>query len=331
MNPLREQMLQISTGYWLSKAVQSAARAGVADHLRDGPASVVDLAARAKVQPENLQRLLRALASVGIFEETDPGVFRLTPSAELLRADHPETVKHFALMACGDLFEAWCDFDHTLATGESAVHKRFGRDFFARIARDPEKSQIFDRAMQEIHGGETEFMVGGFDFARFKTVMDVGGGNGSTLRGILAAQGHLQGLLFDLPHVVDNARAHAGPPDVESRIQFHPGDFFREITGRADAIVMRHVLHDWSDEDCAKILSNAVSALEDGGSLLIVEKVITPGNDPGFVKLLDLNMMAIGGKERTEPQYRDLLATAGLRLHAVHTIEGPIDVVEARR
>jgi SAM-dependent methyltransferase len=274
--------------------------------------------------------LLRALASVGIFEETEPGVFALTPKAEYLCADHPQTMKHFALMVGDDLFEAWCDLEHALKTGESPVHKRFGRDFFARIAKDLQKSHVFDRAMQEIHGGETDLMLACFDFSRFATVLDIGGGNGSTLRGLLAAHPRLRGRLFDLPHVVENAKKALGEDPVARRIELVPGDFFEAVPGQADCMVLRHVLHDWSDADSTRILENARQALAAGGSLLVVEKVITPGNDPSFAKVLDLNMMVLGGKERTEAQYRDLLAASGLRMHAIHTTPGPIDVIEAR-
>ena len=331
MDELRVGMFQVATGYWLSKALFCAAKAGVADLLEEGPRTVDSIAAAAGVHGESLHRILRALASVGIFAETEPRVFALTDRAEYLREDHPQSMKHFALMVGDDLFEAWCDLYHAVETGESAVHKRFGRDFFARIARDLQKSHLFDRAMEEIHGGETDLMLAHFDFSSFQTVLDVGGGNGSTLRGILGAHPHLRGQLFDLPHVVKNAIKPLEQAHLSARVELLSGDFFQEIPGRADCIVMRHVLHDWSDADCARILHNCRRALSEGGSLLIVEKVITPGNEPGFVKLLDLNMMAIGGKERTEAQYRELLRASGLHIHAIHTTPGPIDLVEARR
>jgi len=330
VDELRVGMFQVATGYWLSKALFCAAKAGVADHLAKGPRAVEWLATSAGVDAENLHRILRALASVGIFEETEPRVFGLTPRAQYLREDHPQSVKHFALMVGDDLFEVWCDLYHALETGQSAVQKRFGRDFFARIAKDLQKSHLFDRAMQEIHGGETDLMVAHFDFSRVSTVLDVGGGNGSTLSGLLAAHPGLRGQLFDLPHVVENARRNLEHNGLAGRVDFFSGDFFQEIQGRADCIVMRHVLHDWSDEECRRILENARRALVEGGSLLIVEKVITSGNEPSFAKLLDLNMMAIGGKERTEAQYRELLRGAGLSIHALHTTPGPIDLVEAR-
>ena len=239
-------------------------------------------------------------------------------------------MKHFALMVGGDLFEAWSDLGHTVRTGKSAVEKRFGRDFFAEIAKDLQKSRVFDRAMQEIHGGETALMLGAYDFSHFETVLDVGGGNGSTLCGLLEAHPGLRGQLFDLPAVAENAREYIARAGMAERIEVFGGDFFEEVRGEADCVVMRHVLHDWSDEQCATILLNARAALVEGGRLFIAEKVITPGNAPDFVKLLDLNMLAIGGKERTEEQYRNLLEGAGLELEAVHTTPGPVDVVEAR-
>jgi SAM-dependent methyltransferase len=330
MDPLRTEMFQVAVGYWLSKALFCAARAGVADELKAGPRPVGELATAARVDAENLYRVLRALASTGIFEETEPGVVGLTPRAEYLREDHPQSMKHFALMVGDDLFDVWCDLYHAVETGQSAVQKRFGRDFFSEIGKDLQKSRVFDRAMQEIHGGETDMMLEHFDFSGCSTVLDVGGGNGSTLRGILEAHPHLRGALFDLPQVVANARRLLEGSGLAGRVELHAGDFFEEIPGRADCIVLRHVLHDWDDERSATILGNARRALDERGSLLIVEKVITPGNEPGFVKLLDLNMMAIGGRERTEAQYRALLEKAGLRLERVLVTPGPIDVIEGR-
>lgn len=330
MDELRNEMMQIATGYWLSKALFCAARAEVADRLAEGPRPVAELAATAEVEQESLYRVLRALASVGIFRETEPGSFALTEKAEFLRGDHAQSMKHFALMVGDDLFEAWSDLYHTVRTGQSAVEKRFGRDFFAEIARDLQKSQLFDRAMQEIHGGETALMLEAYDFSRYETVLDVGGGNGSTLCGLLEAHAGLRGQLFDLPAVAENARAFVAKADLSDRVEIFSGDFFEKVEGSADCIVMRHVLHDWSDGECATILRNSRAALREGGRLLIAEKVVTPGNDPGFVKLLDLNMLAIGGKERTEDQYRELLEGAGMELEAIHVTPGPIDVVEAR-
>jgi len=184
--------------------------------------------------------------------------------------------------------------------------------------------------MEEIHGGETQLMLGAFDFEPLTTVLDVGGGNGSTLSGILKAHPRLRRQLFELPHVAENAREQLQAAGLADRVEIHAGDFFEQVPGKADCIVLRHVLHDWSDADCARILKNVGRALTDTGSLLIVENVITPGNEPNFVKLLDVNMMAIGGKERTEAQYRALLATTDLHIHAIHTTPGPIDIAEAR-
>jgi len=330
MDATREEMMRIATGYWLSKALFCAAKAEVADHLAAGPKPVARLAAKAAVDEESLYRVLRGLASVGIFREVEEGVFGLTDRAEFLRGDHPESMKHFALMVGDDLFEAWSDLYHAVQTGRSAVEKRFGRDFFAEIARDLQKSHVFDRAMQEIHGGETALMLEAYDFSRFRTVLDVGGGNGSTLCGLLRAHDRLRGQLFDLPAVAENARAAIAKAGLGDRVEVFSGNFFEEVRGNADVVVLRHVLHDWSDDECATILRNTRAALAAGGRLLVVEKVITPGNDPAFAKLLDLNMLAIGGKERTEDQYRRLLGGAGLDLHAIHVTPGPIDVLEAR-
>jgi len=329
MDELRNEMMQIATSYWLSKALFCAVKANVADQLSEGPRPVAEIAATAAVHEESLYRVLRGLASLGIFAETELGVFALTDRAEFLRGDHPQTMKHVVLMVGDDLFEAWTDLFHAVQTGTSAVEKRFGRDFLAELAKDLQKSEVFDRAMQEIHGGETELMLGAYDFSRFEVVLDVGGGNGSTLCGLLQAHPSLRGQLFDLPAVAENARRYVAESGLSERIEIRPGNFFEQVDGHADCLLMRHVLHDWNDDQCVTILRNSRAALADGGRLLIAEKVIRPGNEPALVKLLDLNMLAIGGKERTEAQYRDLLRAAGLELMAIHPTPGPVDVVEA--
>jgi hypothetical protein len=323
----RTHMLQMATGYWVSKALYCAAKFRWADHIHAGNHSVNEIAAASQTVPELAHRILRALASVGIFEETESGKFDLTPKAEYLRGDHPQSIRDFAHMAGWDLFEAWVHLDATVQGDAPAIFKAFGENYFREIGNDPEKVRLFDGAMQAIHGGETAFILENYDFSAHRSFMDVGGGNGSNLYGFLQHYREARGILFDLPAVVSGAQATLSSDEVTSRIEFTPGDFFVAVPGQSDAILMRHIIHDWDDERSTMILNHAKKALQPDGKIYLIEKIIAPGNDPGFEKLLDLNMMVIGGKERTAGEYEHLAAAADLRVAEMKVLPGPVDVI----
>lgn len=329
MNNDRLEMLQLTTGYWVSKMIFCAAQLGVADQLVKGPVTVTDLAARTRSHPESLHRLLRALASLGIFRETKSGVFELTPKAQYLRSDNVDGIRDFAVMVNDDLFEVWGDILHSVQTGEGAVHKRFGGDFFSTVLeKNPAKSATFDRAMEQIHGAELQLMLEFFDWKRFGHIVDVGGGSGQTLFAILDAHPTAKGTLVDLPGVVARAKQSTRP--AATRCEFHSGSFFDSVPAGGDCYYLRHIIHDWNDADSVRILRACRESMSPSATLVIVEKAIPEGNDPEFAKLLDINMLAIGGKERTLAQYQQLMTAAGLRFIRHHTTPGPIDLIEAR-
>lgn len=330
MDSDRFEMMQLTTGYWVSKSIYCAARLKIADHLAAGPRTTAQLATSAKCHEESLHRLLRALASLGIFRETKSKTFELTPKAQYLRSEHPEGIRDLTVMLNDNLFEAWCDLLYSVQTGESAAHKRFGGDFFSTVlSKDPEASATFDRAMEQIHGPEIQLMLEFFDWKGFGHVVDVGGGSGQTLFAILQRHAKAKGTLFDLPNVVERAKKSDNP--VAKRCDFQGGSFFEKVPAGGDCYYLRHIVHDWNDADSLKILRNCREAMTSGSTLLIVEKAIPEGNDPEFAKLLDINMLVIGGKERTLAQYEGLFAKAGLKLYKHHPTPGPIDLIEARR
>jgi ubiquinone/menaquinone biosynthesis C-methylase UbiE len=184
--------------------------------------------------------------------------------------------------------------------------------------------------MTSIHGAETKWMIDAYDFSNCQTLCDVGGGNGNTIAEVLKRQPNLQGMLFDLPHVVERAKANLQQAGVADRCQFVGGNFFEQINVQADIILMRHIIHDWDDEKCITILKNCRAALRPGGKVVVVESVVPTGNEPGFVKWLDLTMLVIPeGKERTADEYRELFATAGLKLNRIVPTAGELDVLEA--
>lgn len=321
---------QLVTGFWVSQAILAAARLDLPRHLQDGPRTAEEVAAAAGSHPAATFRLLRALASVGIFAQDDQGRFALTPLAEELGQP---AGRAFALMARAN-YRAWGEFEHSVRTGEPAFDRAFGMPVFEFLGSDPEEAEIFDAAMTGVHGPETQPMLDAYDFAAFDTVVDVGGGNGSTLSAILRCCPDVQGVLHDLPHVVERAAPRLARDGVADRCRVEGGSFFDAVprleTG-ATAYVLRHIVHDWNDERAAAILRCCREAMvhEPRSRVLIVETVIEPGNDPSFGKWLDLMMLVIGGVERSEPEYRQLLELAGLRLTRVVPTACEVSVVEA--
>jgi hypothetical protein len=328
--PPTQQLGQIITGYWQSQAVYVAAELGIADLLKGGPKPVSELAAATETDPDALFRLLRALASIGVFTETSAKTFALTPMAEMLRSDAPQSMRSLARMAGGEQFQAWADLLYSVRTGKTAFDHRFGMPVFDFLAANPEQAQIFDGAMVGIHGRETAAVIAAYDFGPIKVLADIGGGNGSNLSAILQSQPALRGILFDLPHVVERARSAIDAAGVPNRCQLVGGSFFEDVPAGADAYLMRHIIHDWDEEKSQTILRCIRRRIPADGRLLIVESVIPPGNEPFGAKFLDLTMLAIpGGKERTREEYDALLSSTGFRLTRIVPTTTEISVIES--
>ena len=330
MSNERERIGQMATGYWLSQMIYVVAKLGIADRLQAGPLSTDELAKTVGVQPGPLHRLLRGLASVGIFTETTPQVFALTPMAEYLRDDHPQTARPLVIMAGETQYEAWADLLHSVQTGETGFEHRFGRPLFDYLGDHPEQAAMFDRAMVSIHGRETAAVLDAYDFSPFKKIVDVGGGNGSQLIEILQRHPHLTGTVFDLPHVAQRAQQALQTAGLSDRGTTIGGSFFESVPSGGDAYLVRHIIHDWNDDHSRTILKCVRAAMSPQAKLLIIETVIPPGNDPCFAKLLDITMLVIpGGLERTREQYDALLTAAGFKLTRIVPTSGGVDVIEA--
>ncbi|MCA9076470.1 MAG: methyltransferase [Planctomycetaceae bacterium] len=329
--PSPEQQLdRMITGYWISQAIYAAAKFGIADHLTSGPRSVEALADATSTNPDALYRLLRALASVGIFAEGEERQFSLTPLAEPLRSDVPGSKRALALMSGDEQFRAWGEIEYSIRTGEIAFDQVFGQPIFDYLGEHPEKARIFDAAMVGIHGRESDVIAKAYDFGRVKSVADIGGGNGSQMIGLLQHHSSLTGVVFDLPHVIEGATDRIDEAGLSDRCELVGGSFFESVPGGADVYMMRHIIHDWHEEKALTILRNCHSAMPDDGKLLVVESVIPPGNEPFGGKFLDLVMLLIpGGKERTEEEYRALFERAGFELTRVIPTETEVSIVEA--
>ena len=325
-----QQLGQIITAYWQSQAVYVAAELGIADLLSDGPRHVDRLAGQTESNPDALFRLLRALASIGVFTETAPRTFGLTPMAEPLRSDAPGSQRSLARMAGGEQFQAWGHLLYSVRTGQPAFDHQFGKPVFEFLAANPEQARIFDGAMVGIHGQETAAVLEAYDFSGIKVLADIGGGNGSKLTAILEAHPRLHGILFDQPHVVERARAAIESAGLSGRCAIEGGNFFEDVPDGADTYLMRHIIHDWDDDKSRTILDCIRRRVPEDGRLLLVESVIPPGNEPFGAKFLDLTMLAIpGGKERTRDEYERLLAGSGFTIGRVIPTTTEISVIEA--
>lgn len=324
-----QELARLMSGYWLSQAVYVAAKLGLADALHAGPRTAVDLARESGAHAPSLYRLLRALASIGIFAEDDDARFTLTPLAEPLRSDVPGSQRALAIMMGEEHYRAYGDLLGSVCTGQTAFDKIFGKPVFDYLAGEPVKAAIFDEAMTGIHGRETAAMLDSYDFSGVRLLADIGGGNGSTLAAVLERHPPMRGILFDLPGVVERAKERIEAAGLAARCQLVEGNFFESVPGSADAYLFRHILHDWNDEQALTILRNCRARVAETARLLVVETVIPPGNDFCFGKLLDLTMLVIpGGKERTEEEYRQLFATAGFRLARVVPTAADVSVIE---
>jgi hypothetical protein len=279
---------------------------------------------------------MRALASLGVFKETGNRVFAQTPMSEALVTKPAGSMRAMALF-CGDKahMQAWGEMLHSVRTGETAFVKAKGEGFFPYIKKHPEIGEIFDQAMSSFASVTHGAVIKAYDFKPIKVLADIGGGHGSFLADIVKANERLRGILFDQPHVIEGAKkmGFISAKEVGGRIEAKGGSFFEGVPAGADAYMMKHIIHDWSDDHCRTILKHIQGVMPKDGKLLVVENVIRPGNDPDFGKFLDLEMLAMtdGGRERTEAEFAALFASAGFRLTRIVTTESPACVVEGAK
>jgi SAM-dependent methyltransferase len=317
-------------GKWVSQAVSVAAKLRVADSLKDGPLSCDELARVHQVDPSSLYRLLRALASVGVFTEVSDRRFALTPTAEFLRSDVPGSLRAVATMGGEDFtWRPWGDLLLTLKTGERAFDRIFGVPPFTYLAQNPDAAAVFDESMTGWSMQNSVAVAAAYDFSGIGTLMDVGGGHGYLLATILKANPSLRGILFETAEVAEGARGRFASEGLADRCQVAPGDFLTSIPEGADACILKSVIHDWDDQRATTILENCRRAVGPGGRVLLAEMVIPAGNDPHPGKLLDLEMLVmVGGRERTENDFRTLLAGAGFRMTRIVPTASPTCVIE---
>jgi hypothetical protein len=326
--PPEAVLTQILMGSLSSQALYVAAKLGIADLLVDGPKPVDELATATETDAPSLYRVLRALASIGVFEEHDKQVFALTPTAEPLRSDVPNSLRDVTIFWGEDWhWEVWGKILYSVKTGKSAWTQIHGEEVFDYFAKNQQAARIFDRAMSSFSSVATKAVVEAYDFSGIETLVDIAGGQGRLINAVLEANPSTRGVLFDLPHVIESAKQTT---TVDDRCEYATGDFFARVPAGGDAYMMKHIIHDWDDERAITILKNIKDAMNPGGRVLVVESVIADGNGQDFGKLLDIEMLVSpGGKERTAAEYDDLFRRAGLRLTRIVPTKSPYSVIEA--
>jgi hypothetical protein len=319
-------------GAWISQAIAVVAGLGVADALVSGPLPINDLASKVGTDPDALRRLLRVLISKGIFAQRDDGQYELTPLADLLRSDGPVSLAAMArFVGSRQHREHWSLLTEAIRTGTSVVPALRGKSFFDYLGDDPEFAQIFNDAMTSFSGVWFGPVVEAYDFTRYSTIVDVGGGHGRLLAAILASAPNTQGVLYDLPEVIAGAAPLLQESHVAERVRLAEGSFFDGVPAGGDAYVLKHIIHDWDDDAAIQILRNVRSAAADGVALLLVEGVIPENTGESLFKLTDVEMLlSNNGRERTAGEYRRLLDEAGFQMTGVVDTASPMSIIEAR-
>jgi hypothetical protein len=326
---LKAKFVGLARGYWITQMMFVAAELGLADHLANGPKSIQELAAICDADANSLFRLLRGLSSIGIFREIQQKKFALTPLADLLRSDHPDSFRQFARLQGEERYYTWGKLLDCIKSGRNVFPEIYGKPIFAWNSENPERASIFDDAMENMARIELRALLNAIDFRQFHHVMDLGGGNGYVLSEMMGKYSHLQGTLFDLGHVVVRTIAPVG---LKERWSMQSGDFFCSVPEGADCYLLKNILHNWGDSYCVKLLSNVREVMNlSGCQLIIYEQIIPEGNEPFIGKLLDINMLLLheGGMERTHGEYEQLLELAGLRIKSVIPTDCSMSVIVA--
>jgi len=321
-------------GFVVGRALHVAAQLGVADLLQDGPRSAPEIAAAVGAHPDTLSRLLRALASVGVFTEAEPGVFALTPLGDCLRSDTPSSLRAFACLFGSE--EYLRAFDHlleTVQTGHAGFELAFGTPIYPYLAQHADFSATFDLAMTNLSGMVTPAILAAYDFSDIHTLVDIGGGQGALLIALLRANPAMRGILFDLPHVVEGARARMTAAGLAERCAVVNGTMLAGVPAGADAYLIKNVLMDRDDGAAIVVLRHCLQAMGPAGRLLVIDPVILPGAGPSPAKFTDLVMLILteSGRCRTPAEFQALFEAAGLALTRVIPTPSPaVSIVEGR-
>lgn len=327
---LRAELQRMVDAPLITQAIYVAAKLGIADLLKDGPRGTEELASAVSVHARNLYRVLRTLASVGIFSETEDNLFELTPYAQYLRSDVPGSLRSWALLAGQDWFvRSLGQLLHSVKTGQTAFDSIYNMGLFMEyFGQNVEAGELFHQAMAGLTQGATEAVLDAYDFSGIDTIVDVGGGQEAFIVSILKKYPKMRGILFDLPFVIERAKVSLAEEVILERCELVGGDFFHQVPSGGDAYILKSVIHDWDDDRALTILRNCRQAMSENGKLLLVNQVVPSGNEGSPQKVGDLRMMVFtGGINRTQPEYESLLGSSGFKLSKIIPMQTMFSVI----
>jgi len=324
-------IMELLTGAWTAQTLYVAVKLGIPDELAKGPLSATEVARRVNADPDAVYRLMRALASRGVLRHRRDKTFKLTSIGKALRTGTPGSVRDFALFLGHPLrWEDWGNLLYSVQTGKPSVEKLRGVPFFTYVDTDADLAEAFNNAMTAGSEFAIYALLAAYDFSGYRKIIDVGGGHGRLLSMILSKATAARGVLYDLPAVVDGAGQELAKAGVAARCDVIGGSFFDSVPEGGDAYLMKTILHDWNDDDALKILANIRTAIGPGGTLLVMESVLPERSSSDLGLLIDLEMLvAVGGRERTQMEWANLLGRAGFRLNRVVRTANPLSIIEA--
>ena len=326
-----EQMLQMMSGLWVTRALWIAAKLGISDLLVNGARSVEELATETNTNSDSLYRILRALAMTGVYAEGENRTFSLTPLSETMRSDVVGSLRGGIIAEMGQAhYEAWGNLMASVKTGEIAFDNKFGKDIWAYFQTEPEQAENFNRYMASMSEPLNEAISTKYDFSGYNKLIDIGGGIGGMISAILAKNPELKGAIYDQASVVEQAKGFLASKGLEGRCETIPGSFFESVPEGGDIYSMRWILHDWEDSKSLTILENIKKVLPENGKLLLAEAVVPEAGEPHYSKFFDLIMLVMtGGRERTEKEWRELLDKAGYKIDRIIPTESFLSIIEA--
>ncbi len=328
--PPRERVLLLTNAFVLSQCVFTATELGIADLLDTGAQSCDELAIQTQTHRDTLYRLLRLLADLGIFAETEPGIFQNTPMSECLQdKTTPGVVRNFVLLRAKETLP-WTNLSYSVRTGQSAFEQMYGMSRYTYLRQNPKLNQLFNQAMGDLTTIHNSVVLAGYDFSSAQSITDIGGGRGSLLAAILEKYPHMRGLLLEQDGVIEEAQQFLQNKGVLARCQLVGGDFFHQIPAGGDIYLLKHVLHNWDDSQALRILQACRQVMSGSETLLIIERVM-PIDSSLRNKMLDLNMLVMlaAGKLRSEAEFKDILRQADFRLQRVIATESELGIIEA--
>jgi hypothetical protein len=331
--PATQEVQDLMTARWVADMIGVAARLELADFINAGAKTAEEIAKAKGLHTNSLYRLLRGLASYGIFAEQEDGTFTQTSRSDALRKDVPYSAWGMAQLTTRPWsVRAWMELEHSVRAGTPAFDHVHGMQIFEYFNMHPNELELFAAAMRSFSVATGAAVAETYDFSGIRTLADIGGSQGFILSLVLPKYPDMRGILFDLPAVVEGAPNFIKSYGLESRIDVRSGNFFESIPSGADAYLLKHILHDWSDEDCLRILTNVYTVAKPGTKLLVVDAVIGARNEHEFAKILDIQMLVhLRGKERTQAEWKELLHAAGFQITRVVSTSSFAHVVEAVR